>query len=348
MEVQANGRHRGKSIALIALLIVTFIWGFVPESQFTRFRSLIDPSSVRPIEGTYATQLGAQLRTPLPDRSLVTQNVSTVLRTRISPLQRRLTLQSGEMLADIAPDTSRPFVIQAGEWSVSASSGTVWVKALDSNALRVGVLSNSAEVRRDDGGISKVELRAGDIATFTPDSIHFEPSSLEDLARQTAWRRNQIWLSSDTLADAVREFNRYSERKIVINDRWTAAIKITGRYFARGVDKFIRGLRPLLIESRPLARGPRSPDVVLLSTMSCVARPMQPMTIRDTAECNKHVADGTPPVVQSEEREQRYADEQGEVGEQRYVRDRRNQGEKRDDRRLRQHDEQRSSPVKRP
>jgi transmembrane sensor len=216
---------------------------------------------------TYTAQLSGPNRVVLPDHSLIEQNVGSSSGARISPGARDLTLSPGaEVVVSVARDERVPFVIHAGSIAVQATSGAVWVRSLEAGAWRVGAFADSMGVHcRSGGGIRTITLRPGDIATFGPDAVRLARSYPQDVERHTAWRRSEIWLTGETLAEAAAEFNRYNQSKLVITDSRTASLRIGGRFGAGKVDKFVRALEPLGIKSRVLARTPRSNEVILLS-----------------------------------------------------------------------------------
>jgi ferric-dicitrate binding protein FerR (iron transport regulator) len=262
----ADGKRRGFRVGVVALLLIsTSWWVFAPDSHFAHLRAFLNVEAVGPVEVIYATRSGERIQQVLPDQSRIDQNIETESHVRVSARERELTLKHGEVLVDVVLNPRVPFVIRKDDVSIRTQSAAVWVRSMPLNTVRVGVLRDSAEVRRECGGISRMKLHAGDVVTMGPDFVRFELSSPDELTRLTAWKRGEIWLSSDTLEDAAAEFNRYSNRKLVIKDRHTGSMRISGRFYASDVDKFVKALKPLRIDSRALTPGPRGQDVILLS-----------------------------------------------------------------------------------
>jgi transmembrane sensor len=228
-----------------------------------QLRELLAPLSTRPVETTLITQVGEQRQTVLADRSRVHQNTNTIVQARVSPRERGLALRQGELVVNVAPNERVPFVVKAGGLSIETRAAKLIIRSTRTHHWLVGALVASAEVHQP-GGISTINLRAGDIVSLGPDSVRFEQNSPEDFARLTAWQQKEIWLFGDTLETAVAEFNRYTTSKQVVGDARTASMRISGRFNTGDAEKFVRALRPLHITGRWLAHGPRSPDVILL------------------------------------------------------------------------------------
>ncbi len=244
-------------------------WSIVAGAAVAGLTALLHPLPVSPTEVTYVTHRGAPIHRELPDHSIIDQNAETETHARITPHARDLTLAGREAVIDIEPDPHLAMLIHAGDFIIQATSAIVWVKtASDGGAgeedLTVGVLVGSVEVRCASGGITKVNLHAGDLAALGRNSVRVSADSLQEITRRTAWRRNQIWLAGETLGEAAGAFSRYNEHKILIPDRETASMRVGGRFFLGDIDKFVKALEPLQIGAVTLPRAPRSRDVIVL------------------------------------------------------------------------------------
>jgi transmembrane sensor len=61
-----------------------------------------------------------------------------------------------------------------------------------------------------------------------------------EVEESLSWRTGFIVLRDVTLSEAVAEFNRYSQQKLIIEDPAVAGIRITGKLRATNVDAFVR------------------------------------------------------------------------------------------------------------
>lgn len=61
-----------------------------------------------------------------------------------------------------------------------------------------------------------------------------------------AWQSGRLAFRDETLAQAVAEMNRYSDRALVVADRKTAGLRLSGIYRVGDPEAFARSLAMLL------------------------------------------------------------------------------------------------------
>ena len=66
--------------------------------------------------------------------------------------------------------------------------------------------------------------------------------SPREIKRRLSWQDGTLWFQGETLAEAVAEFNRYNERRLVIEDPTIASWQVGGTFQARDLDSFIATL----------------------------------------------------------------------------------------------------------
>jgi transmembrane sensor len=191
---------------------------------------------------TYTTAVGGLESVPMADGSTVTLNTDTALRVRLFTDERLIELERGEAFFEVAKDASRPFIVRAGDQSVTAvgTKFAVWRSGTD---LRVVVAEGRVRIDGVRGSVGAwVYVPAGSIARVTDSSVQVEeaPAAVEAFL---SWRTGFVEFGNVTLAQAVAEMNRYSPRKIVIDDAAIGALRIGGRFRAKDTDGFIRILR---------------------------------------------------------------------------------------------------------
>ncbi len=202
----------------------------------------------------YATAVGESRLVALADGSRVTLNTDTRMRSSQDDV-RTVWLDSGEAYFDVAHDPQHPFVIEAGASRITVL-GTRFTVRREEGGTRV--LVAQGRVRVSDGAAT-IELapdeealaRAGAIARSVHDAPHTE--------RQLAWREGRIVFDRTPLGEAVEEFNRYNERKIVVDGPEVAAIVLGGSFAPTNVDGFLR----LLEQGFGLHTERRGKDVVI-------------------------------------------------------------------------------------
>jgi len=84
-------------------------------------------------------------------------------------------------------------------------------------------------------------LAAGEQVTVTADSA--QRIANPNIAGATAWREREIVFESATLSDVAEEFNRYNQRKLVIEDPKLYGFHISGIFSSTDPDSLIKFLR---------------------------------------------------------------------------------------------------------
>lgn len=194
-----------------------------------------------------ATQTGQQLTLPLEDGSRLTLNTDTRIRVRFSKEARRIDLQSGEALFDVAKDPARPFIVRAGEREIRAF-GTEFVVRYDAQQTTVTLVNGKVSVSED------VTSRTGENAQVPPATIlhpgervtigprHQKVVDRPALDTVTAWRKGEIVFENTPLSTAIEEMNRYSTRKLRLGAGAIAQIPVSGLFRSGDSENFALAL----------------------------------------------------------------------------------------------------------
>ncbi|MBL8269085.1 FecR family protein [Steroidobacter sp.] len=208
-----------------------------------------------PAGSTYKTQVGAIEAIPIADGSKITLNTDTRIRVTLSDEERRVSLNQGEAFFEVAKDPRRPFVVEAGQQTVTAV-GTKFSVRRTGDDVQVVVTEGKVRVERAvDAGKAKapVQLQVGAVAVASSTGVLVQEKSLPEAEEILSWRGGFLVLRGMLLSEAAAEFNRYNERKIVIADPSVAAMRIGGTFRAANVDAFTRllhGAFPIDVEQR--------------------------------------------------------------------------------------------------
>jgi len=234
----------GKAAASVAALLVA---GAIGLWYFS--------SGAAPV---YTTSVGAISTLPLADGSQITLNTDSQVRVDLRTSERHVELARGEAYFAVAKQASRPFVVDAGDARVIAV-GTQFSVWRESNELRVMVAEGGVTVQRRGlwSATSPVRVEAGSEARITPESVRINP--LGDMEDLLSWRTGYLQFRDTPLTDAVAEFNRYSSRKIRIDDPAIADLRVGGHFRLSDVDTFLGLLR----DGFPIDVEPRGNLVVL-------------------------------------------------------------------------------------
>src|SRR5262249_21196033 len=129
------------------------------------------------------------------------------------------------------------------------ATGTVFDVRLEPGRFEVTLIEGRVRVqekgaRSDDGPVADMRqgwrLAVGDDARWRMEPV--------DLVKTTSWHDGMLMFQRDTLAQAVAEMNRYSQRKIVFKGEPPETV-VLGMFHAGDVDGFVRA-----IEINKLAR----------------------------------------------------------------------------------------------
>ena len=202
--------------------------------------------------GAYATRPGEQRVATLEDGSRIALNTDTQVDVRFDPDRRRIDLDRGEAMFEVAHDASRPFVVVAGDTRVEAI-GTVFTVRRSHNDVIVTLIKGKVAVSHDRPSLAgrvetPVVLRPGEKLTEPLDGPRrIEPESVEVA---TAWRRGQTVFDETPLGSAVSELNRYGGPPIVVDDPRVAALPVSGVFATNAPDfaEAVAALHGLRIE----------------------------------------------------------------------------------------------------
>ncbi|WP_129774524.1 FecR family protein [Peristeroidobacter soli] len=191
----------------------------------------------------YATDAGEQRTLALADGSVVTLNSRSRIRVRMSAHQREIDLLEGQALFKVAKDPDRPFIVGSDRTYVRAVGTQFDVYRKDSGIVvtviegKVVVSGAASEVKdapeRAENASSPgakatggTPLVAGEQVTVTDAG----PGSavLAELPVVTAWTQRQLIFQSTTLAEVAEEFNRYSTRKLLVEERAATPLRLSG------------------------------------------------------------------------------------------------------------------------
>lgn len=170
-------------------------------------------------EQVYATGLGQVREVPLADGSLITLNTDSRVSVRFTPEKREIHLLRGEALFDVAKNKKRPFVVIAGAMQVRAVGTAFTVSMLPQRPIQVLVKEGVVELNRDGPAKGPAVRVKAFTQAIAPEDAPIVASGVAQskLDRTLAWQFGRIAFDNETLQDAVDEFARYSDVRIVLD-----------------------------------------------------------------------------------------------------------------------------------
>lgn len=216
-------RWRAVAASLVLAAAVGSLWHFSKDGS-----------------GSYRTRVGAISTVPLPDGSRITLNTNSQIHVALNPTERRIELDHGEAFFEVAHDATRPFIVEIADKRVIAV-GTKFSIRREDRDIRVLVTEGRVRIERigDSTRTPQTQLAAGSEARTAQTAVMIDQPAPAEVDQLLSWRTGYITFRDTTLADAVADFNRYSDRKIVVEDPEIAGIRIGGNFRPDNVDAFL-------------------------------------------------------------------------------------------------------------
>jgi transmembrane sensor len=212
------------------------------------------------------TQVGERTITQFKDGSAVYLNTATNMELQSDRHFLSGHLDSGEVFFQI-PSNSRPLSLSIGELRIDSSGGQLDVRH-EAGETQIAVLEGRVRLSCDCAP-QEVVLPAGfqlhiDSAIGLSQILP-QPLTRHDRDNLNGWRDGRLHFEGQSLAEAVRELNRYNRRQIVLGDPDIAGRPVDGSYSATDIDGFVASIgKKLEIRVQPPDRGGNDATSVLL------------------------------------------------------------------------------------
>ncbi|MQG93833.1 FecR family protein [Pseudomonas sp. MN1F] len=193
-------------------------------------------------QGQLQTAFGERRQVALPDGSQLELNGATQLHIDFSPGRRRIQLNAGEAMFIVAHDSSRPFVVDTAQGSVTVT-GTRFDVRLDPATTRVAVEQGSVRVQGSDTSLA--QLGAGQGAYIDAHGQVAAPYAV-DAATLTAWRQGKLVFDNATLAEVVAEVSRYRAQPLRVAPGKVAQLRLSSTFSTDDTDALLRALPSIL------------------------------------------------------------------------------------------------------
>lgn len=195
----------------------------------------------------YSTQVGEQKVATLKDGTRIALNTDTELAIDYEADVRRVRLDRGEAMFEVAPNPKRPFIVTAGDRTVRAV-GTSFIVRRTAGGIVVTLIEGKVAVNqigaaRAHAADAPTLLRAGERLTVSADAPSLIDQPLMEAA--TAWRRGQAVFTDMPLSTAVAELNRYGGPRITIGDPRLASLRVSGVFATNDTAEFASAIAAL-------------------------------------------------------------------------------------------------------
>ena len=194
--------------AVVAVLVVGAWLGFRPVREYFTL--------------TYTTQTGESRTVVLKDGTIAHLNTQSRVKWTGVGKDRRVSLELGEVLFEVAHDASRPFKVTVGNSEIRdlATEFDVYRKA--NGSVVVTVLRGQVAVK--DLGIGDAPPAWAERLLKPNEQIEYTPVSLiadvhpVDAIKSVRWREGLLETEGQSFATVVSELNRYTNKQISIPD----------------------------------------------------------------------------------------------------------------------------------
>lgn len=200
-------------------------------------------------EQNIATAIAQRSTQVLADGTRVELNARTRLSFKNGDSERRVMLDGGEALFEVAKDASRPFIIETLNGSVRVTGTTFNVRndlASATTTLEVTVVEGSVQVRPE-GTAEVYALTAGDQLSAGNGKAHTRQLSATAVAEALAWREGNVVFNGTPLQEAAARFARYHGKRVVV-DPAIAAEPVGGMHRIDDFEGFFQQLTELEIK----------------------------------------------------------------------------------------------------
>ena len=194
---------------------------------------------------TFQTARGEKSDVVLSDGSIVTLDAASRVRVSMGPRSRRVVLEQGRAEFAVAKDAGRPFVVSAGDQTVTAT-GTKFVVSVTPSEMDVGLVEGRVRVEKVSSGspmrqpVRAIEMQRGDWLT-APDDGQWMVVSMPS-ENMLSWVSGVLVFQNASLEEIAAEMNRYTRSPIVIADAATAHKRLTAVVAAGDIETLRTGV----------------------------------------------------------------------------------------------------------
>ncbi|MCV2885349.1 FecR domain-containing protein [Aestuariibacter sp. AA17] len=219
-----------------SLVLVAFIAFLMVPQPSTRQSDFV----VKSVEAS--TSIGEQKPVTLEDGSIIHLNTNSHVNILYTQRSRQIALTKGEAHFDVAHDPNRPFIVTAGNNTVTAV-GTAFNVELDSTGM-VELLVTEGKVLVKDRGtnapittptqemmrLDSVLLVSGEKAVIKGEIMSQESVALEYVQNQLAWQQGMLVFEGESLSEILAEVSRYANVSFSLSTKDLGEKRVAGHF----------------------------------------------------------------------------------------------------------------------
>jgi transmembrane sensor len=186
-----------------------------------------------PVEmAAYTTRIGETSQITLQDGTKLTLDTGTEIEVGFTETARLARLVKGQAFFEVTHDKTHPFRVAMADRVITVLGTKFNMRVVDGSA-EVMLVQGSIGVRR---GSDPAAPQGTELERLTPGQLMVAggkgPDRVThgDEAKELSWRQGLLRFDSTTIGEAAKAFNRYSSRRLVIDDPQIAALRIGGTF----------------------------------------------------------------------------------------------------------------------
>jgi transmembrane sensor len=168
---------------------------------------------LKPAAADFQTGVGETARFPLPDGSIAELSTASAISLNFTNGQRQVILREGEAFFTVAPDASRPFVVECGELR-STALGTQFSVGMHEIGIVVAVMQHTVRVSSPE---QEQDIQEGQSVFFANDRL--SAPSRTDVETQLSWRDGKLVFISTPFEEVVTALARWRRGKMIVMDK---------------------------------------------------------------------------------------------------------------------------------
>jgi transmembrane sensor len=195
--------------ACVAVLAAAGVWFNVPTVR-------------EYVTNTYTTNIGERRKVVLPDGSFAQLNTQSSIHWMGAGKDRRVALEKGEVLFEVAHDSTRPFRVIVGNSEIRDLATEFDVYRKSNGSVVVTVLSGQVAIKELSVGGAQPAwterlLRPNQQLEYTQASLISDVHTVSGVAA-VRWREGLLVTEHQPFATVVSELNRYTPKPILMAD----------------------------------------------------------------------------------------------------------------------------------
>jgi transmembrane sensor len=190
----------------------------------------VSETTFNPNRAVYRTQKGERSSVALPDGSAVVLDTDSAVEVAYSNIERGVRLFHGQAIFEVAKHQPLPFRVYAGSRIITAVGTRFDVRLLGSSdmpTVRVALLEGALNVSNANrASLESTSMVAGEVLQAPPSApMRVQPEDTESLA---SWESGVLVFNDRPLSEAIDEMNRYTTNPIVLADKSSRDLRISG------------------------------------------------------------------------------------------------------------------------